>query len=49
MKKRIGIISDLHLNYRQYGLKDREEDFYKQYHSVILECINYDCDSNYHV
>lgn len=45
MKKRIGIISDLHLNYRQYGLKDREEDFYKQYHCVISECINYDCDS----
>ena len=44
MNKKIGIISDLHLNYRQYGLKDREEDFYYQYHLCITECIEKKCD-----
>lgn len=27
---KIGIMSDLHLGYRQYGLVEREKDFYKQ-------------------
>ena len=30
---KIGIMSDLHLGYRQYGLVDREEDFYQQFHN----------------
>lgn len=29
---KIGILSDLHLGYRQYGSIDREEDFYQQFH-----------------
>ncbi len=29
---KIGILSDLHLGYRQYGSVDREEDFYQQFH-----------------
>lgn len=29
---KIGILSDLHLGYRQYGLVDREFDFYQQFH-----------------
>ena len=33
---KIGVISDLHLGYRQYGLAAREEDFYLQY----LSCMN---------
>ena len=28
---KIGILSDLHLGYRQYGSVDREEDFYQQF------------------
>lgn len=32
---KIAVISDLHLGYRQYGLLEREEDFYIQY----LECM----------
>lgn len=41
---KIGVMSDLHLGYRQYGLIDREEDFYKQYELCILQCIAYECD-----
>lgn len=32
---KIGVISDLHLGYRQYGLAAREEDFYLQYLSCM--------------
>ena len=34
---RIGIISDLHLGFRQYGSIDRENDFYNQFFSVCNE------------
>ena len=33
---RIGIISDLHLGFRQYGSIEREQDFYRQFHTVCL-------------
>lgn len=43
---KIGIMSDMHLGLRQYGLKEREEDFYKQYNRAIdafiaagVECV----------
>ena len=32
---KIGVMSDLHLGSRQYGLHEREEDFYKQYLTAI--------------
>ena len=34
---RIGIISDLHLGFRQYGSLEREEDFYNQFLLVCQE------------
>lgn len=34
---RIGIISDLHLGFRQYGSIERENDFYNQFYNVCLE------------
>lgn len=40
----IGIISDLHLGYRQYGLKDREHDFYDQYLKCIQAIVDNDCE-----
>ena len=36
---KIIIASDFHLSYRQYNLKEREEDFYKQYNKLIDEII----------
>ena len=36
---KIGVISDLHLGYRQYGLKEREEDFYFEYQNVINQLV----------
>lgn len=41
---KIGIISDLHLGYRQYGLKDRENDFYTQYKKCIKTIVEEECD-----
>ena len=38
----IGVMSDLHLGYRQYGLIEREQDFYDQYKKCIDELM--DCD-----
>lgn len=32
---RIGVFSDLHLGNRQYGLQEREQDFYDQYNLAI--------------
>ena len=37
---KIGIFSDLHLGKRQYGLEERENDFYNQYDSAIDTFIN---------
>ena len=34
---KIGIISDLHLGFRQYGSIERENDFYNQFYTVCLE------------
>lgn len=36
---KIGVISDLHLGYRQYGLREREEDFYDAYNNIIVQMI----------
>ncbi len=36
---KIGVISDLHLGYRQYGLREREEDFYNAYNNIIIQMI----------
>lgn len=32
---KIAIITDLHLGYKQYGLREREKDFYRSYHNCI--------------
>ena len=36
---KIGIISDLHLGKRNYGIIELENDFYTQYHKNIQELI----------
>ena len=36
----IAIIGDLHLGYRQYGLDERERDFYQRWHQIINDIIN---------
>lgn len=36
---KICIATDLHLSYRQYGLEEREKDFYNQYKKLIQEII----------
>jgi len=41
---KIGIMSDLHLGYRQYGLREREKDFYIRYRDYISQCIEENCD-----
>lgn len=40
----VGVMSDLHLGYRQYGLKDRENDFYEQYDKCVDQLIQSECD-----
>ena len=42
---RIGIFTDLHLGIRQYGLEEREEDFYSQYFKAIEKFIEYNVDA----
>ena len=37
---KICIATDYHLSYRQYGLGEREQDFYDQYEKLIDEIIN---------
>ena len=41
---KIGVLTDLHLGLVQYGLKEREEDFYKQYQKTIDFFIKSDTD-----
>ena len=41
---RIGICTDLHLGLRQYGLREREEDFYQQYYKAIKIFIKQEVD-----
>lgn len=41
---KIGIFSDLHLGLKQYGLKEREEDFYNQYQLAIDYFIKFNVD-----
>ena len=36
---KIVLASDFHLSYRQYNLKEREQDFYKQFNKMIDEVI----------
>lgn len=36
----IAIIGDLHLGYRQYGLDDREQDFYQRWSQIIDDIIS---------
>ena len=42
---KIGIISDLHLGKRNYGIIELENDFYKQYHKCINELIQQKVDT----
>ena len=42
---KIGIISDLHLGFRQYGSIERETDFYNQFYLVCLEMSKHDLDA----
>ena len=37
---KIAIIGDLHLGYRQYGIDEREQDFYQRWHQVIDDIIS---------
>ena len=41
---KIGIISDLHLGFRQYGSIDRENDFYNQFFSICKQLNKYKPD-----
>lgn len=41
---RFAHLSDTHLGYRQYGLQDREDDFYKTFARVIGDIIHEDVD-----
>lgn len=41
---KIGVISDLHLGHRQYGMRERELDFYNQLDRVIDKVNNLKCD-----
>lgn len=41
---RIGIISDLHLGFRQYGSIEREHDFYNQFYTVCSDMNKEDLD-----
>ena len=36
----IAIIGDLHLGYRQYGLDERERDFYQRWGQIIDDIIS---------
>ena len=36
----IAIIGDLHLGYRQYGLDEREQDFYQRWNQIINDIIS---------
>lgn len=37
---KIAIIGDLHLGYKQYGLDDREQDFYDRWGQIIEDIIS---------
>lgn len=41
---KIGVMSDLHLGHRQYGLYDREQDFYTQLQNCVTELNKHNCD-----
>lgn len=41
---KIGIISDLHLGFRQYGSIERENDFYNQFYTVCSDMNEQDLD-----
>ena len=41
---KIGIVSDLHLGNRQYGLRTREIDFYNQFDKVVNKINDLKCD-----
>lgn len=41
---KIGVMSDLHLGYRQYGLPERELDFYNQLYACVNEINKQKCD-----
>lgn len=40
---KIGVMSDLHLGHRQYGLREREFDFYNQLESCVKELNKHHC------
>lgn len=41
---KIGVFTDLHLGIRQYGLEEREEDFYSQYFKAIESFVEHNVD-----
>lgn len=41
---KLGIMSDLHLGLRQYGLRERESDFYQQFDKAIDTFIRFNTD-----
>lgn len=41
---KIGIISDVHISYRQYGIIEREKDFYKRLEQIINDIIKQKID-----
>ena len=42
---KIGVITDLHLGLRQYGLSEREHDFYEQYYFAVQTLIDQNVDA----
>ena len=43
VKMKIGVISDLHLGHRQYGLREREFDFYEQLQKCVTKLNKHHC------
>lgn len=48
MKTRIAHFGDTHLGYRQYGLSEREDDFYDRFNEIIDHIINNNIDCVIH-
>lgn len=48
MKLRIAHFADTHLGYRQYGLSERENDFYERFDEIIDHMIDNDVDCVIH-
>jgi DNA repair exonuclease SbcCD nuclease subunit len=48
MKLKIAHFADTHLGYRQYGLAERENDFYERFDEIIDHMIENDVDCVIH-